>query len=248
MAQGLSTLILSIALISCGGNDEKKLRVATAASAQFVMEEIGNKFGEAHNIKVEVITSSSGKLTTQILNSAPFDLFFAANMKYPDEVFSEGKSDSAPQVYGFGIPVLWTLHDDIKLNANGKFLCDPKVEKIAIANPKTAPYGEMAVRYLKAVGIYESIEPKLVYGESISQVNEYVVNKTVEVGISAKSIVLSSNIEEKGTFVELGDNYRIAQGCVILSNTESDDLKQEFLDYVFSKEGRAIFVDFGYGL
>lgn len=241
-------LFLPILLFSCGRSNEKKLRIATAASAQFVLEELGEKFGKKHGVTVDVITSSSGKLATQILNSAPFDIFFAANMRYPEEVEAGGKSESEPQVYGYGLPVFWTLEDYIELDVNGKFLLDDRVNKIAIANPKTAPYGEKAVDYLKAIGLYDQVEPKLVYGESISQVNEYVQNRTVQVGISAKSIVLSPGIEEKGHFLELGDAYRIEQGCVVLSNTGENDLKQKFIDYVFSDEGRAVFAEFGYGL
>ncbi|MCG8575337.1 MAG: molybdate ABC transporter substrate-binding protein, partial [Flavobacteriales bacterium] len=226
-------LLVSLAtwITSCGESDGKKLRVATAASAQFVLKEIGEQFGKEHDVEVEVISGSSGKLTTQILNSAPFDLFFAANMMYPTEVQKAGKANGDPVIYGYGIPVFWTMYDDIKLTADGQFLLDSRIEKIAIADPKNAPYGEMAIQYLKDNKIYDKVEHKLVYGESISQVNEYITHKTVEVGIGAKSVVLSPDVEEKGQYLDLGEQYKIEQGAVILTNTADNELKQQFMDF-----------------
>jgi molybdate transport system substrate-binding protein len=139
------------------------------------------------------------------------------------------------------------MKNDIAIDSLFK-LKDPKIKHLAIANPKNAPYGRKAVRYLKQNNIYENIKHKLVYGESISQVNEYILNKTVEVGITAKSIAFSPKLKGKGYFKELDRKYWVKQGAVIIKNNNLPKMKKKFLDYVLSEEGIQILVAHGYSI
>ena len=224
-----------------------KLTIATAASAQFALKKLAANFSKNHNIPVDVILGSSGKLTTQIINGAPYDLFFSADMYYPRMLFSKEKTENRPVTYAYGAPVIWTMKNDIAIDSLFK-LKDPKIKHLAIANPKNAPYGRKAVRYLKQNNIYENIKHKLVYGESISQVNEYILNKTVEVGITAKSIAFSPKLKGKGSFKELDRKYWVKQGAVIIKNNNLPEMKKKFLDYVLSEEGIQILVAHGYSI
>jgi len=243
----LISTVLILVLASCSAKKEvNQITVAAAASTQFAINEIARDFEKENDVKIEVITGSSGKLTTQILNGAPYDIFFSANMSYPQTLFEKNKCLNAPKIYGLGVPVLWSLDEDLHFDEKGKFLLNENVKKIAIANPKNAPYGGMAVKFFKAYGIYDSISSKLVYGESISLVNEYILNKTATIGVSAKSVILSPRVSEKGTYMALGKQYRIEQGVVELNNNKTSAIKTKFLAYVFSEKGKKIFKKYGY--
>jgi len=246
----MKTLIsaaLFLVLASCSAKKEvNKITVAAAASTQFAINEIARDFEKENDVKIEVITGSSGKLTTQILNGAPYDIFFSADMMYPQVLFEKNKCLSAPKIYGLGIPVLWSLDKELIFDEKGKFLLNENIKKIAIGNPKNAPYGRMAVKFYKDYGIYDSISLKLVYGESISLVNEYILNKTATIGVSALSVILSPQVSDKGVYMVLGEQYRIKQGVVELNNNETSAIKTKFLAYVFSEKGKKIFKKYGY--
>jgi molybdate transport system substrate-binding protein len=239
--------LFGIVFTSCKPtNNIDKLTIATAASAQFALKKLAINFSKKHNIKVDVILGSSGKLTTQIINGAPYDLFFSADMYYP-KMFNKEKTEKKPITYAYGAPVIWTMRKDIAIDSLVQ-LKDPSIKHLAIANPRNAPYGRKAIRYLKQKNVYKSIEHKLVYGESISQVNEYVLNKTVEVGVTAKSIVSSPKLKGKGFFKELDKEYWVKQGAVIIKNKNLPEMKKQFLEYVLSEEGKEILVNYGYSI
>ena len=239
--------IFLLVLFACDNqNGKQKITIAAAASTQFAVNELADEFGKKYNIELVVITGSSGKLTTQIMNGAPYDIFFSANMNYPNKLFDNKNAIEKPKVYGFGVPVLWTLDMNLKMNEDGQFLLDSDVKKVAIANPKNAPYGSMAVKFMKDKGVYDSVQSKLVYGESISLVNEYILNKTATIGVSAKSIVLSPRVKEEGNYLPLSKKYWIEQGIVELSNTESSEIKKKFMNFVFSDFAQNILNKYGY--
>ena len=240
-------LILSFAvLFSCDSKKERKLIIATAASAQFAIKDIAAQFSKKNNVKVDVILGSSGKLTTQIINGAPYDLFFSANMKYPNVLVEKGKTENEPLIFANGVPVIWYVKGDNKISSS--FLQNSIIEKIVIAEPKNAPYGEAAVSFFKDERVYETIESKLVYGESISQVNEYILNKTADIGVTAKSIVVSPKLKGVGNFMDLPSKYWIKQGVVIIKNDNESKLKDDFLKYVTSPEGIKILENYGYSI
>ncbi|RYF68358.1 MAG: molybdate ABC transporter substrate-binding protein, partial [Cytophagaceae bacterium] len=175
----------------------QSLRVAVAANAQFVMESLGAAFQKQSGIKVESIVNSSGKLTTQIQQGAPYDLFLSADMEYPRTLYNQKLTTAAPVIYAYGSLVLWTL-GTLPLSADLKVLRNPAVRHIAIANPETAPYGEAALSLLKYRKLLAPVQSRIVYGESISQVNQYVLSGAAEVGITAKSVVLDPSLKQRG--------------------------------------------------
>jgi len=134
---------------------EDKLLVACAASVQFAAKKIVEEFSTIYNIPVEIISSSSGKLTTQIINGAPYDIFLAANTFYPEVLANKNKTEGEVIIYGDGLPVIWTNQKDLSFHDIKQTLLSDAVDKIAIADPKNAPYGEMAVNYLKDMGLYD---------------------------------------------------------------------------------------------
>ncbi|HXA01277.1 MAG TPA: molybdate ABC transporter substrate-binding protein, partial [Cytophagaceae bacterium] len=183
-------LVLSIFFLLTGSKfQENKVTIAVAANAQYPMKEIEKQYEKETGKDIELIIGSSGKLTAQIREGAPFDIFLSADMEYPQTLYKEGLTLSEPKIYAYGSLVLWTLKDIDLLNMNVLLL--PEVKVIAIANPKVAPYGQAAIDVMNHYKLYDKAEPKLVYGESISQVNQYINSKTADIGFTAKSIVLS---------------------------------------------------------
>jgi len=242
-------LVCAFLVSACSESNEanNKITVATASNMQFAMEEIASKFESKTGIICELVISSSGKLTAQIKEGAPYDVFVSANMKYPEEIHKSGLSQSAPKVYAHGKLVLWTTVDKIEPSID--ILNSDKVEHIAIANPKTAPYGLAAMEVLDFHNIKNQVINKLVYGESISQTNQFISSKAANIGFTSMSVVLSPEVKGKGKWVELSsaEYTPIKQGVVVI---ERDNIvgqpALDFYEYLFSEESKEILTNFGY--
>ena len=240
---------LGLVLFSCSNNNEPKVTVAVSNNMQYAMEEIVVAFEKQHQVRVELSASSSGTLATQIKQGAPFDIFISANMKYPNALFEEGLAMEAPKVYANGSLVLWTL-SGTNIEGGLKALLTDEFKKIAIANPETAPYGIAAVDAMKNAKLYEELESKLIWGEGIGQVNQYIKSKSVDAGITSKSVLFSKKITEKGNHVAIDKSLYepIHQGIVLLKSGKEKNLKNAalFYNFMFSEETKSILTKFGY--
>lgn len=236
--------------ISCQSSQDSKITIAVAANLQYAMPELITAFEKQTNIKVETSSSSSGILTTQIKQGAPFDLFLSADMNHPQILFEEGFSSQEPEVYAEGKLILWTLKKELKLDSGIFSLLNSEIHKIAIANAKTAPYGFAATEALTSSGLLVSLSSKLIIGESISQVNQYIQSMNVDIGITSKSVLFSPFITDQGFWVEIPDTLYppIAQGIVLLKHGEQENLSnsKEFYKFMLSKEAKEILSQYGY--
>ncbi len=251
-------LLLIIMTISACKRDEtesdtdQKLTVAIAASTQYAMEAIKQAFERSNSTNVELIVSSSGKLTAQILQGAPYDVFVSADMNYPDTLNKANLTTTTPVAYAYGTLVMWTCKD-IDLSTGIRVLTEPQIKKIAIANPKTAPYGAETMHALSNLRVYDAeLNDKLVYGESIAQTNQYITSGNCEVGFTAKSVVMSPEMRGKGKWVEIKPiSYQpIAQGMVITMQGIKQHPKGSvaFYNFLLSEKGREILEAYGYQL
>ncbi len=243
-------IVISFLLfISCEQVDQPKLTIATAANMQFAMHELCDSFTVETGIECETIISSSGKLTAQIKEGAPFDIFVSADMKFPNELFKGGFTTSKPLIYAYGKLIIWSMINDI--DPTFEELMNNNVKHIAIANPKIAPYGLSAIEVLKKKNIYNVVKEKLVFGESVAQTNQFITSKVVEIGFTAKSVVLSDKMKNKGNWMEVDPNLYtpIAQGIVILNNrNEFLPQAKRFNIFLFSEKGKEILNKFGYSV
>ncbi len=235
--------ILLVILTAC--SSKNGIKVATAANTHDVMKVIGESFEKKHQIKIDLIVGSTGKLTTQIELGAPYDIFIAANTESPEYLYSKRITPHAPKLFAIGSIVLWTKKfKNLKLED----LTQPIIKKIAIANPKHAPYGRAGVEALKNAGIYKDIVPKLVFGENISQVNQFIESETVEVGITALSTVKNNLIDSSGYWTLIEDSlYQPIKQSVVLINEKSNNVNL-FYNYLFSAESLNILKAYGYKL
>ena len=226
--------------------------VAGAANMQFTLDDLKAEFTEETGIRVKTVIGSSGKLTSQIENGAPFDIFLSADMKYPEILYKEGFSLRSPKVYAYGVLVLWTMKD-IDLAKGINVLSENSgIGKIALADPEMAPYGRQAVNALKFYKLYDQLRKKFVLGESISQANQFITTAAADIGFTAKSVVLAPNMKDKGKWIEVDpQSYEpIAQGVIVLRYAEQNHSKEvhEFYDFLFSAPAQGIFKKYGYKL
>ncbi|WP_018986389.1 molybdate ABC transporter substrate-binding protein [Methylophilus methylotrophus] len=249
--QILKYLLLTLALFPTAVNAAQPFTVAIAANLKYVFDDLAIEFKKETGIEVRSVLSASGKIATQVRQGAPFDVFMSADMDFPEALYQEGYAVNPPKPYGYGVLVLWTQTGaDLSLGVPG--LKHAAVGKVAIANPKLAPFGKQALKAMEFYKVKAALEPKLVYGESISQVSQYVESKTVDVGFSAKSIVIAPETAGKGKWVAVPEeSYEpIAQGMVILKHgiDTNADAARKFYGFVQSDKARAIFAKNGYKL
>ncbi len=219
-----------------------QIYVAASANLTYVMPKIIKAFNKKYpNVKVKFITSSSGKLTAQILRGAPYDVFLSANMKYPKFLYSKDIGILPPKVYTKGrIGLFSTKYKNLSLKNIVKY------KTIAISKPKTTPYGKAAVEVFKNAGIYNKIKNKLVYAETIAAVLSYVKNGA-DVGIISKSLIFSKNIKNMGKFYYKDINPKlykpINQAELLITKRKA---AKKFYDFLLSKQAKQIFKKFGY--
>ncbi|WP_229838730.1 molybdate ABC transporter substrate-binding protein [Roseivirga thermotolerans] len=236
-----------VLMLTACSPEKRSLTIATAANMQFAMNALVEAYEAETGTQCEIILGSSGKLTAQIQEGAPYDLFFSADMKFPEALKATGNTIGEPIIYAQGQLVLWTsrkspLHRVIEITRK-------ETNHIALANPKTAPYGEAAIQVLRNLDLYDMVNSKLVYGESISQVNQFVISGAAEYGFTAKPVVLSPNMSSKGNWITIPDSLHapINQAMVILRNERSmTDEAQRFMEFVLSEKGKALLQKFGY--
>lgn len=242
-------LILFLILLSPCRVFAGEIIVAAAGNLALVMNELESVFEEESQDTIKVVTGSSGKLAAQIENGAPFDVFLSADTQYPESLYKKELVINPPKVYAYGILVLWTARI-ADLSGGITILNEPVIKKIALADPRVAPYGREAVNVLKYYKLYEGVLEKLVYGESLSQVNDFIISGSADIGFTSKSTVLSPNVKEKGAWIEIpAESYsRIAQAVVILKHARGSDIEtaKRFYSFLFSPQAKDIFVKYGY--
>jgi molybdate transport system substrate-binding protein len=228
------------------------INVAAAADLKFALAEIAKAY-EATNKddKVKVTFGASGKLTTQITEGAPFDLFFAANIEYPEKLKAAGMTVGEIKPYAIGRLVMLTKKgSQIDLKNGLQILTSDKIRKIAIANPEVAPYGKAAVEALKSAGIYEKVESKIVKGENVQQAATFGITGAADVAIVAHSLALQPTIaNEVNTYLIDGKLHKkMVQAYVGTKRGGDNPSAKKFLEFFESKNGDAILKKYGFTL
>lgn len=228
------------------------LRVACAADMRFAFEEIIGAFRLQHpDVDVRASYGSSGNFYAQLSNRAPFDMFLSADVDYPRRLVREGLAPQESEfVYGVGQIVVWVKRSStIDVEKLGiQALLDPSVRKIAIANPRYAPYGRAAESAMKSLGVYERVQDRLVLGDSIIQAAQFVESGAADIGIISHTLTLRPPLQGKGRSWEIPlDAYpRREQGGVILKWAQDPAAAQTLRAFILSDEGKAILRSYGF--
>jgi len=226
-----------------------KTTVVVAANLKTAMDSIAKIYRQENPTDaIQISYGASGKFYEQISNGAPFDVFFSADMNYPNKLKENRFAISAVKLYAIGRIAIWSKKIDPNIQKMNS-LIDPKVKKISIANPVTAPYGAKAVESIKYFKVYNKVKPNLVYGENIAQAAQFVSFGAADIGIIALSDVLSPAMKkERGKYyvIPQESHLPLQQGCVILKHGKGNATATKFYDYISSPKAKAILNHYGY--
>ena len=226
-----------------------EVRVAVAANFLATLNEIVSTFEQDTGHTAAISSGSSGKLYAQIKNDAPFDVFFSADVTRPKLMEEEGLAVQGSRfTYAVGRLTLWGP-GLIMVEGNGtSMLLSDHVEHVAIANPKTAPYGAAAKEVLQVLGLWEQLQDRLVRGENVGQTFHFVFSKNAQLGFVALSQVLAVNGTGGRWDVPTHLYAPLRQQAVLLRNGQRNEAAHAFLDYVKGITSRNIIERSGYGL
>jgi molybdate transport system substrate-binding protein len=252
------TLILwfvmaSVFTVAESKKDTKEIAVAAASDLSAVLQELAGNYEKHMGVKVKLSFGASGSLKQQIENGAPFDVFFSADMDYPRQLISRGEAETTSLYrYAVGKLVLWVPADSgLDVEHKGlNVLTDPRVKKIAIANPQHAPYGRAAAAAMKHVGLYEQVSDRLVIGENVSQAAQFVESGNAQVGFVALAFAAAPAMRGKGRYWQIpAEAYPpLDQGVVLLSRSQHKKEAASFLEYIKSSTAVALLQRYGLAL
>lgn len=236
------------------GAEPRTVRVAAASDLKFALDEIVAEFERAEpGIDVRVTYGSSGNFFAQLGQKAPFDIFFSADIEYPRRLVAAKKARAETLFsYAIGQVVVWApKNSSLDPQRHGmQTLADARVRKIAIANPKHAPYGKAAEAAMKHLGVYEQVQGKLVLGENISQTAQFVASGAADVGIIALSLAMAPALRDRGRSwpIPLDAYPKLEQGGVILSWATDRGAAEKVREFVIGPRGREILARYGFRL
>lgn len=234
------------------GQAPKQLRIAAASDLQTALPEIVNGFRRSTAADVTVSYGSSGNFFAQIQNGAPFDVFLSADVDYPKRLAAAGAADPGTlQQYASGHLVLWARRDTkLDLSRGLPALTDPRIRHIAMANPKYAPYGRAAEAALQKTRLYDTLEPKLVMGDSLAQTAQLVESGNADVGLLSRSLVLGPALTAEGTYVEIPPTLYppIDQAAIVVKTSRQPALARQFIAFLGGGEARRHLERFGFAL
>lgn len=255
MAWLLGAVILLCLLGGAEGESVQagEVTIAAASDLNFAFKEIVALFEKNTGIHVKLSLGSSGNFFSQIQNGAPFDLYFSADVRYPQKlVESDHALAGSLYRYAIGRIVVWVPNGSpLAVERLGmEALLDPAIKKIAIANPKHAPYGRAAVAAMQHFKVYERVKDKLVFGENVSQAAQFVSSGAADIGIVALSLALAPTMKAVGKYWEIPDSAHqiIEQGAVVVKGAKNPEAAKAFLDFVREVEGRQIMTRYGFAL
>jgi molybdate transport system substrate-binding protein len=221
------------------------VKVAAAANLRYILDEIKVKYSE-QNPKANIVLnlSSSGALFQQITNGADFDVYMAADIIYPEKLKSQGIVKGDVKTYAFGKLVIWSNTVDVSKGI--EVITTKSVNRIAVAKPETAPYGNRAVECLKYYKLFDSVKDKIVYADNIAQTAQFAQTGNAEIGFIALALALAPGMN--GSYFELdAKSYKpVEQAMVLIKSWQSNPEAGKFMNFVLSDECKPIFEKYGF--
>lgn len=242
------TIMLLASLLLPSMANAGEVHVAVAANFAIPFAAIAKAYTKATGNQVDVSIGSTGKLYAQIENGAPFQVFLAADTIRPNKLVADGQAVAGTErTYAIGKLALWSPHHDISRGA--KTLTAAGISHIAIANPKTAPYGEAAVQTLSKLGLYKKLQLKLVRAENIAQAFQFVASGNAEAGFVAMSQLKGPKAPGGFSWPVPTSLYdAIDQGLCLLKTGASSHAARSLVAFIYSSQADEIISRFGYGV
>jgi molybdate transport system substrate-binding protein len=228
------------------------VRVAAAADLKFALDEVASQLGQRRPpIRLEVTYGSSGSMPAQLRQRAPFDLYLSADVGYPRDLIAQGIGTASDLfVYATGRIVVWVPQQSrLPVERDGLRALEGAA-RVAIANPRHAPYGRAAEEALRAAGVWAVVSKRLALGENVAQAAQFVQSGAADAGIVAKSLALAPAMRDAGRYWEVpAEHYSsLTQGGLVLPWAVSRPAATAVRDYLLSDAGRQLLVAHGFGL
>lgn len=239
-----------VAMACAAGARAGEVQVAVAANFTAPMHAIAAQFEQDTGHRAKLAFGSTGKFYAQVRNGAPFEVLLAADDETPARLEKEGRAAPGTRfTYAIGRLVLWSARDGV-VDAKGEVLRTGDFRHLAIANPKTAPYGAAAVTVLKKLNLFNALQARLVQGENIAQTHQFVSTGNAQLGFVALSQVARDGriASGSGWIVPASLHEPIRQDALVLARGRNNPAAQALVDYLKSAKARAIIQSFGYEL
>jgi molybdate transport system substrate-binding protein len=247
----INSILLILLVLQTYPISAQPLRIAVAANAQGLIKKLQADFKKQSGITFEIVIGASGKLTTQIKNGAPYDVFLSADTQFPNQLYANGFGLNKPFTYAMGSLIICGS-GNLNIKDWQELLGSKQIKKIAIANSKTAPYGKAAQECLAYYKLDDAVRSKIVQGESISQVNTYLQTGAVSIGFTTEAFLYenSNNSRLKWARIDAKSYQPIAQGALLLKHAGKGNLAEatRFVNYLTSVSARKIIGSSGYHL
>ena len=242
-------LLAFLALYVSASLAQKAPMVAAASDLKFALEEITAKYKVDMGQDVKLVFGSSGVLWQQVKNGAPFSLLMSADEAYIDDLYKHGLTVDKGSLYAIGrIALLQKKGGPIKFGADQQSVIKAikEAKKISIANPEHAPYGRAAKEYLTNIGVWDLAQPKLVFGENISQATMFALTGSADFAISALSLAISPQVQVQSTYVLIPDHLHkpLRQKMALIKNNAAN--AKDFYLYLQEPNSREVMVRYGF--
>lgn len=245
MAMVLVGALVGSAAAAAPGTSPPVLTIFAAADLAFAFRDLVPRFEQAAGVTVTLVLGSTGNLAKQIEHGAPADVFFAANQTFVDDLLAKGAVIRETRaLYAQGRVVLATARAAGPRLTALMQLRDPRIRRVAIANPAHAPYGRAAEEALRSAGIWDAVRPKLVYGENIRQALQFMESGAAEAGILALSIASAPAVD--WVPIDPAMHGRLDQAVAVVRRSPRPELGVAFIQFVNGPEGRAIMKRYGF--
>ena len=242
--------VCSIGVLSVVAEGGEEIAIAAASDLNFAIKEIIAEFEKVTGKHVKLSLGSSGNFYAQIQNGAPFDLYFSADIGYPKKLEEAGFTvPGSLYRYAVGRIVLWTNHDSHRDVSKGmEILRDPAIKKIAIANPKHAPYGRAAVAAMEHFKVYEQVKSKLVLGENVSQTAQFAQSGNADVALISLAQALSDTLKSSGRYALVPtDSYpALDQAATVVRTSQNKQAAHRFLEFMQTPTAQKILSEYGF--
>lgn len=243
-----TALVLAINMLSGLAVAGERLTIAAAADLKSALPGVVALYAKRYPADpIELVFGSSGKFNTQIRNGAPFDLFFSADIDLPRGLVRDGFATGEAVPYAVGRLVLWSTRIELARTPLAQ-LTNAPFTRLAIANPKHAPYGQRAEEALRQAGVFDAISQRLVYGENIAQTAQFALSGNAELGIFALALALTPEMQWRGhyTLIDARLHRPLLQGFVITRRAANSAAARRFADFFASEDVRLLLAQYGF--
>lgn len=225
----------------------ENIRIAAASDLRFALDDVIAAYKQQDpQTEIDVVYGSSGKLSTQITHGAPYDLFFSADILYTQQLKTAGFAASEPAIYALGRLVLWSANEDASRLTLAD-LTDARFKRIAIAQPAHAPYGKRAKEAMEAAGIWQQVQPKLVFAENIAQAAQMAQTGAADIAVIALSLVKFPAFKSQGYYLIPQELHQpLTQGYVVTSVGKEKAAVHNFARFMNTESAYRIMKAYGF--